>query len=575
VTRHGGRDSAPAGPAELSADLILRNGRVATLSALQPEAESVAILGDRIVAVGRDSDVRRLGGSGTRVIDLRGRRVIPGLMDNHTHYLLAGLDSPEVGVKVNIAWARSIAEIVEAIRRKVAERPPGEWIVTSPMFRGALAEGRFPNRHDLDPVSSDNPVYIFQSGKNIIVNSLALRLAGITRDTPDPEDPPEGHIVRDSDGEPTGHLIAGAADRARLRWWEQLGLPPKMWDFLYFPQEKQIQALENQGRTYLACGVVAVRDMGVSPDEVDAYLAAHLQGRLPVRTDLVVGLPARYVATEEVERRLRDYFGPKQGIGNDWLRVGGLKLVVQNDGWWAYSPEKLRRMVLEANRRGWTLAIHVSSGTSREATALVLDALEKADREVPVGGRRFSYEHGFGLTDAHEISRVKALGMVVASSPLLAYYGAARSFQMHAVMNEIRLAKEPVGDPGERARTDWGLPFRAWLEAGLTVTAGTDNPAVAYDVDRPLLGMYHVVTGQTLAGVLLPGQAATREEALRMWTINNAHAVFQENRRGSIEVGKLADLVVLSDDLLTCSDERLKNITVLMTVIGGRVAYER
>jgi predicted amidohydrolase YtcJ len=569
------RHPVAAGATQFAPDLILRNGRVATVDPSLPEAEAVAVLGERIVAVGSDADIRRLAGARTRVVDLRGNRVIPGLMDNHTHYLLGGLDSPEVGVKVNIAWAQSIAEIVEAIRRKVADTPPGAWVVTSPMFRGALAEGRFPTRHDLDPVSPDNPVYLFQSGKNIIVNSYALRMAGIGRDTADPEEPPEGHIVRDPDGEPTGHLIAGAADRARLQWWEQLGMPPKMWDFLFFPQEKQIQALESQGRIYLACGVVAVRDMGVSVDEVDAYTAARQQGRLPVRTDLVLGLPARYLATEEVERRLREYFGPKQAIGDEWLWLGGLKLVVQNDGWWAYSHDKLRRFVLEANRQGWTLAIHVSSGTAPEATRMVLDALEEADKEAPIGGRRFSYEHGFGLTKADDIARVKALGMVVASSPLLAYYGTARSVRMHAAMGRIRLSKEVVDDPWTRAAADWGLPFRDWLEAGLTVTAGTDNPAVAYDPDHPLLGMYHVVTGETLAGVLLPGKAASREEALRMWTINNAYAVFKESRRGSIKVGKLADLVVLSDDMLTCPAERIKDITVLMTIINGRLAYER
>jgi predicted amidohydrolase YtcJ len=146
---------------------------------------------------------------------------------------------------------------------------------------------------------------------------------------------------------------------------------------------------------------------------------------------------------------------------------------------------------------------------------------------------------------------------------------------MHAAMGTIRLAKQAVTDPWTRATHDWGLPFRDWLEAGLTVTAGTDNPAVAYDPEHPLLGMYHVVTGETLAGVLLPGRAASREEALRMWTTNNAYAVFQERRRGSIEVGKLADLVVLSDDVLTCPVERIKDITVLMTILDGRIVHER
>jgi hypothetical protein len=173
-------------------------------------------------------------------------------------------------------------------------------------------------------------VYVFQSGKNIIVNSYALQLAGITRDTQDPTEP-EGHIVRDAGGEPTGHLIAGAADMARARWWARLGQPPKKWDFLYFPREQQIRALEAQGRIYNACGVVAVRDMGVSVDEVEAYVDANSQGRLPVRVDLLLGMPSRYMTLEDIERSLRLYFGPKQGIGSDRLRIGGLKIVVQNE----------------------------------------------------------------------------------------------------------------------------------------------------------------------------------------------------------------------------------------------------
>lgn len=142
-------------------------------------------------------------------------------------------------------------------------------------------------------------------------------------------------------------------------------------------------------------------------------------------------------------------------------------------------------------------------------------------------------------------------------------------------MSEIRLAKTSVNDGRTRAVNDWGLPFRDWLNAGLIVTGGTDNPAVAYDPDHPLLGMYQVVTGDTLAGVLIEGQTASREEALRMWTINNAWAVGEEARRGSIEVGKLADLVVLSDDLFTCAEEQIKDITVLTAVLGGRIVYER
>jgi predicted amidohydrolase YtcJ len=476
---------------------------------------------------------------------------------------------------VNVARAQSIADMLREIRRKVEVTPTGEWVATSAMYRGALAEGRFPNRHDLDSVAPEHPVYVFQSGKNVIVNSVALRLAGITRDTPDPTEP-EGHIVRDAQGEPTGHLIAGAADMARLRWWARLGQPPKKWDFLYFPREQQIRALEAQGHTYLACGVVGVRDMGVSVDEVEAYLEAEQRGRLPVRVDLLLGMPSRYLTLEDVERSLRLYFGPKQGIGSDRLRVGGLKIVVQNDGWWAYSPAKLRTYMLEANRRGWTLALHVSSGRGDDAIELVLDILEEADRERPINGRRFSWEHGLGLQNPAHYRRIQQLGITIAADPLLGWFASLRSVRMHEIMQSVRILKHlDIPDPWERTVCDWGLPLKAWLAAGLLVTGGTDNPAVPYDIDHPLLGMYSAITGETLAGVLLPGQGATREQALKMWTLDNARAVFQEHRRGSIEVGKLADLALLSDDILACPVERIKDATVTMTVLDGQVVYER
>jgi predicted amidohydrolase YtcJ len=442
------------------------------------------------------------------------------------------------------------------------------------MYRGALREGRFPNRQDLDQATPDHPVYVFQSGKNIIVNSFALRLAGIDRDTPDPSEP-EGHIVRDAAGEPTGHLIAGAADWARRRWWEQRGCPPKMWDFLYFDQATLLRALAAQQAIYNACGIVGTRDMGVSPDEIAAYQAARAQGGLTVRTNLIVGLPARYLSTQEVVAALDGYFGPKQPLGDEWLRLGGLKLVVQNDGWWAYSVEKLNAMVSAANRSGWTLAFHVSSGTAGDATEAVLAALEAADREVPIAGRRFSYEHGFGLIQPDHFRRVARLGMIVAANPLLAYYGAMRSFRMAEVLEQIRIAKVAVGGGMERAIYDWGTPIRSWIEAGLVVTGGSDNPAVVYDVERPLLGMYAAVTGETLAGVLLPGEGVTREQAVRMWTINNAYATFEEHLKGSIEAGKLADLTVLSDDFLTVPAEQIPNIKILLTMAGGRSVYER
>ncbi|MGQ0572263.1 MAG: amidohydrolase [Armatimonadota bacterium] len=562
----------------LVADVIFYNGKILTVDRSFSVAEALAVFGDKIVAVGHDADVRPLAGASTRMIDLKGACMIPGMVDNHTHTLLAGLDHPEVGVKVNLAWSQSIKEIQAAIAERTRRARPGEWIATSCMYRGALKDGRFPNRDDLDEVAPENPVYVFQSGKNIILNSVALRLAGIDRTTPDPGGDPdvsEGHIVHDEDGEPTGHLIAGAGDMARKRLWERLGLPMKKWDFLHFDTETYIRAIKAQAARFHACGVTGTRDMGVIPEEMEAYIEADRRGELTVRTDLILGLPARYMPIDEIAASIKGYFGPKQGMGGPFLRVGGLKMVVQNDGWWAYSPQKLRTMLLEANRAGFTVAMHVASGSAEDATELMISTLEEANRERPLRGRRFTWEHGFGLMRPDFIQRVKALDVIIAANPQLSYFAAARSFKMHQVMDQVRIAKSTVADAWERTVRDWGLPARTWLREGLMVTGGTDCPATHYDPDRPLLGLHQVISQETLVGKLLPDERIGREDALRLWTINGAYATFEEHKKGSIEPGKWADLVVLNGDYLTVPEEQILSIKVSMTMVGGRIVYER
>jgi predicted amidohydrolase YtcJ len=296
---------------------------------------------------------------------------------------------------------------------------------------------------------------------------------------------------------------------------------------------------------------------------------------MTVRTNLVLGLPARYMEINEIVSAVSQYFGPKQRIGDEWLRLGGFKVVVQNDGWWALSPEKLRVLVLEANRQNWTIIIHMTTGGGDDAIDTCLDVLEEADRERPIAGRRFSVEHAFQKTEKRPLERLKRLGMIIASNPLLSYHASGRSYRMNEVMEKVGISKLKEPDPLKRAVRDWALYHRDWFEAGLVVTGGTDNPAVVYDLEHPLLGMYSAITGNTLAGVLAPGQEISREMALRMYTINNAYGTFEEDIKGSLEESKLADLVVLSKDILTVPVEEVKDTIIDMTMVDGRIVYQR
>lgn len=330
-------------------DLILYKAKIITVDKNFSVVEAVAIKDGKFMAVGSSKEIRSLAGESTTVMDLQGKTVIPGLMDNHTHQVLAGLSAKGCDIQVNLLRMDSIAAIIKAIEEKVRVTPPGEWIVTSCFYRGALKEGRFPTRWDLDPVSPNNPVYLMQSGKNIILNSYALKLleeTGISKDTPDPADP-EGVIVKDQKtGELTGHFIAGAGDLVRKKILERMGKKPKMWDLFTYSKEEMMRGLKAVQKEYNASGITSVRDMGISQEEFEAYQELWARGELTVRTNLVWGIPARYMTIPEILDRINNYWGPTTGFGDDMLRIGGLKMVVVNDGYWSLSPEKVRKMIL-------------------------------------------------------------------------------------------------------------------------------------------------------------------------------------------------------------------------------------
>lgn len=538
----------------VSPDLILYNGKIYTVDKNFSVAEAVAIYGERLIAVGRNDEVKRLAGDRTRRVDLQGKTVIPGLIDNHTHMILAGLEAKGMDVKVDLTGSTSIADIVKRIEEKVKVTPPGEWIVADFVWHPVhLKEKRPPNRWDLDPVSPNHPVYIPRGGKDIILNSYALKLGGITKYS---QAPPGGEIYKDpKTGEPTGYLTGTAADVFRQKILAKMGKKPIMWDFLIYPPEAKAKGLKLIMREYNAAGVTSTRDMGVSQDEIKVYQDLWKRGELTVRTNLIIGIPSFYLSASEIRDIIQNWWGPTTGFGDHMLNLGGIKIVAEwtgPDGVGRPLPEdRLRTLIIEGNRQGWQLNIH-----AKEQVEKVLEILEEADRERPIAGRRFSLEHGFFRRSPEFYQRIKRLGLIVAAQGGLFYhyYG---WWERNATPEERK--KSPV------------YPVKDWIDAGLIVTNGTDNPAVPSD---QMLAIWAFLTRMTATGVLAPDQAITREEALRMHTINGAYATFEENIKGSIEVGKLADLVVISDDIMTVAVDKIKEIKVLATIVGGKVVYK-
>jgi predicted amidohydrolase YtcJ len=556
---------------DFSPDTIYTNGTIVTVDPDFSIASAFACYDGKFVGVGTDADVKSIAGQNTRQVNLHGRTVLPGLIDNHVHYIFSGLERLGDRGKVNISRLTSIDEIVVALKNRAQQVPAGTWIASSCMYRGPLKEGRFPDRNDLDKVSTEHPIYIFQSGKNMICNSLALQYGGIDRDSHAPSEP-EGWIVKDESGEPTGHLIAGGADMARTRWFELVGRPPKKWDFIYWDEDTNRDALLAQQRIFHSAGVVAVREMGAPVEEIDTFVNAHRAGELKTRVDLFAGLPARYMSREQIHSAVASYFGPKQGIGDDMLRWAGIKLVVANDGYWSYLPDKLVYLIDLYHQYGWSMAIHLGSP---EAGRAVLESLERVHEERPIDKLRISFEHGYGALDPDMWPRMKKLGIVIAPNPQLAYYAAERSAQMREALNAGHVEKAPSNHPLDAARTRWGLPLRSWQDSGLVVTGGTDSPGTVLDPDRPFLGHYAALTGNTLAGQLLPDETINREQMIRMWTTNGAYASFADNRRGAIAAGQIADFVVLDDNILTCDAEDIANIHVMETYVGDELVFAR
>ena len=545
--------SAAAQQGPLLTDTILHNGKIVTQDPQNRTVAAIAVRGDEVVAVGAEREVLALRRAGTCVIDLGGRAVVPGFSDGHLHSKTNDLDPS----RVNLTPVRTMAELLEAIRAKVAASKAGDVIVTtSDWHEGQLEEKRLPTRWDLDAVSPDTPVVVIRGGHQYVLNSAALRKWGITKDT---KSPPGGHITIDKTrGDVNGELVDRARDLVTLP-----KLPPRGLD-------QRLALLREEQKRYNELGLTSVRNPGASIRDMHDYQELAKRGEMTVRTSVLIRWD-RKSSAEDFRKQLETW-PVKSGFGDRWLRLDGIKLGVDGgyEGGWMTEPyaephghggtyfglntvprEQFVAVVKMLNELDLRPSTHAVGDA---AIDLVLDAYEAADADRDVNDRRWVIEHAF-ITRPDQIERVKKLDLVL-------------SAQSH-----LYLAAPSLLDFWGRERTQAVAPVRSWLEKGIHVAGGTDNK-LPYVPEAPLTTFYHWVTRDTAgAGVLGPAERISRQQALRLATIENAYLTFEENMKGTLEPGKLADLVVLSQDIMTVPDQRLPETRVLGTMVGGRFVY--
>ncbi len=552
--------------AAADADLILYNGHIVTVDAAFHVAEAIAVKGGLITAVGSSAAVLRgERAPATRVVDLGGKTVLPGLIDAHVHALEAGLSE----FRAPLPALDSIAAIQDYIRAAARARPKGTWIVVPRTLPPRLREMRFPTRQDLD-VAPDHPV-AFDGSYVWGANSLALKISGITRTTPDP---PGGEIVKGPDGEPNGILRnASQLLKGAVRSEGAGG-------------EEKAAALAKMLQLYAAAGLTAVGDRAVTPAEVAIYEKLKSRGHLPVR----VILTWRINAARPVEQVISEIQASPwtTNHGDDWVRLGTFKVTLdggqsvgtayqrmpygpfgrqlygQTDpdarGMLFIDPEKLYRIMRAARDKGWQLTAHVQGGGAIDT---LLDVFERLDREKPIGPSRSHVMHGSFMSE-EALSRMQRMGVIADVQPGWLYY-------------DVPALKRVFGPENMR----YFFPLRSFIDRGIIVAGGSDH-MIGHDKNlsvnsfNPFFNMWASITRRTREGeVFYPQEKITRREALKMWTIWAAYLQFAEKTRGSIETGKLADLVVIDRDYLSCAEDDIRRIEPLATMVNGRVVAGR
>jgi predicted amidohydrolase YtcJ len=518
----------------INATLAILNANAVTLNPKQPKAEAIAIYNGKIVAVGSKKQIRKYVGKETKIIGAKNRTVVPGLVDCHVHMTGFGWSLQEL----NLRNVDSIKKFQQKLKEYVEENPDSKWILGGRWDQDKFAEKRYPTRWDLDAVVEDKPVFLVRvCGHLGIANSKALVLAGITRKTK----VGGGRIDLDKiTNEPNGIL----REKAQELVWKVI---PK-------PNLKDLErACLSACRKAVEAGLTGVHWLVDSAEEICVIQKLCFEDKLPLRVYL--GIPARYL------EKLAS-LGFLTGFGSDMVKIGFVKLFAdgslgartaalkepysdnpKTSGMLLNAQKKLDTLVLEAHKAGLQLGIHAIGDRAIDA---VVKAYAKALKQFPRENHRHRIEH-CSMPNPKLISRMKHLNLIA-------------SVQPHFVVSDFWVV-DRVG----KARAHWIYPFKTLMHKGLVVISGSDCPV---EQINPLLGIWAAVARKSFVEERL-----TAEEALKTYTLNAAYASFDEDKKGTIEVGKFADLTILSDDLFSIPSEKIGDVAVEMTVVDGKVVY--
>jgi predicted amidohydrolase YtcJ len=538
--------TAPAG----SPDLILHRGRFTTLDRSNPVANAVAIKDGVFSAVGRDEDVMPLAVPTTRIVDLKGRRALPGMIDNHLHIIRGGLN-----FNMELRWdgVRTLADAMAMLKRQVAITPPPQWVrVVGGFTAHQFAEKRLPTIEELNAVAPDTPVFLLHLYDRAFLNAAALRAVGYTKDTPEP---PAGEIVRDAKGNPTGLLLA-KPNAAIL--YATLARGPKL------PFDYQVNSTRHFMRELNRLGVTGAIDAGGGfqnyPEDYAVIQKLADENQLTVRL-------AYNLFTQKPKAEKADFLNwtktSKYRQGTDYFRHNGAgEMLVFSaadfEDFRQPRPDMPAEMeselddvvrILAQNRWPWRL-----HATYDETISRALDVFERVNQDIPFEGLNWFFDHAETISD-ESIERIAALGGGIAVQHRMAYQG------------EYFVERYGFGAAEETP------PIRRMMAGGVKISAGTDATRVASY--NPWVSLAWLVTGKTVAGLRIypPRNCLDRETALRMWTENVTWFSNEEGKKGRIQVGQFADLVVPDRDYFACADEEIADTTSLLTVVGGRVVY--